>query len=102
MSKAQRYWRITGAVCILCAGSLAVIGARVDWPSVTLPLIIGYWAIFLAAFFSAIYCAIIDIKYISLQFSADQRDAFRETLGSEEFRRALREAQEAGDQDESS
>ncbi len=100
--KAQRYWRITGAVCIVCAAALAVVGARVDWQSANLLFIIGYWSIFLAALLSAIYCAIIDIRYISLEFTADQREAFRETLGNEEFRRALREAQENQDQDKSS
>jgi hypothetical protein len=40
------------------------------------------------------YVVLLDIRYIRLVYRLGQRDIFQHTLGSEEFRRALREAHE--------
>lgn len=91
----QTKWRIAGAVCIIIAAAMAFGGAQIDWEAVGIRFMIIYWLLFMLAFVAALYCAVVDIKYINLQYAADKRAAFRETLGSEEFRKALREAHES-------
>lgn len=53
-----------------------------------------YWAIALLLLAIAIYMVLIDLRYLRLQFKLAEREVFLETLGSEEFRREIRQAQE--------
>jgi hypothetical protein len=43
-----------------------------------------------------LYCVLRDLRYIRAEQAVMQREVFRETLGDEEFRRALREAHTKG------
>jgi len=70
------------------------------WFGVSLPFVrespagfIAYWLVFSVAFFGAIYCAILDWRYIRVQMALEERELFRQTLGDESFRKALRGAQ---------
>ena len=53
------------------------------------------WGGFLRLLFVALYIVLLDVRYIRMQYHLGKREIFRKTLGSEEFRRALREAQRA-------
>jgi len=53
-----------------------------------------YWGFFLAALVVAMYVVILDIRYIRLQYLVAQRDIYLDTVGSEEFRKALLAAQQ--------
>jgi hypothetical protein len=65
---------------------------------------IVYWCVFLLLLLLALYMALLDLRYIRMLYSEGEKDLFEDTLGSEEFRRALRDAhaqtrdQERGDQ----
>jgi hypothetical protein len=40
-------------------------------------------------------CALLDLRYIRMRHAMAEREVFRQTLGDEAFRRALRAAQDA-------
>ena len=51
-----------------------------------------FWLVFMGLFFASVVIAILDYRYIRVQYLAAQRDLFKETFGDEKFRAALREA----------
>ena len=53
---------------------------------------IAYWGLFLVALLVALYMALLDLRYIRMQYSLGEKELFEDTLGSEEFRTALRQA----------
>ena len=54
---------------------------------------IAYWGLFLVALLVALYMALLDLRYIRMQYSLGEKELFEDTLGSEEFRAALRKTQ---------
>jgi predicted Holliday junction resolvase-like endonuclease len=52
-----------------------------------------YWAVALLLLAIAIYMVLIDLRYLRLQFKLAERELFLDTLGSEDFRREIRDAQ---------
>jgi hypothetical protein len=89
-----RKWRLVGAGALGLCALMAWHGTRNL--SVVQPLwyLAAYWGIFLLSLLVAMYVVLLDIRYIRLVYRLGQRDIFQHTLGSEEFRRALREAHE--------
>ncbi|MBI2433825.1 MAG: hypothetical protein HYV26_13240 [Candidatus Hydrogenedentes bacterium] len=57
-------------------------------------LLAAYWGVFLLLLLLALYLALVDLRFIRLQYLLGRREIFYDTLGSEEFRQALRKAQE--------
>jgi hypothetical protein len=90
-----RTWRVGGGVCIAAAAFMAWYGAQhlAEVPAAR-AFWVGYWIIFLLFMAAALYAAFLDLAYARLQFRLAEREAFQNTLGSEEFRQALRRAQE--------
>ena len=97
----QSHWRIVGGICLVCCGAMAVYGVKLKATSVSPWLFLGYWGLFLVLFLVMLYCVLIDLRYIRAEHAIMQREVFRETLGDEAFRRALREAQSKTTQKES-
>lgn len=61
-------------------------------PGVTrlgVPLQIAYWGIFTLALLTAVYVALLDLRYIRLQYTLGERELYNDTLGAEELRAAL-------------
>lgn len=54
-------------------------------------LFAGYWLVFSLLLVGALYCVLLDIRYIRLEYRLARRRLFHETLGSEDFRRTLQE-----------
>lgn len=54
-----------------------------------------YWGIFVLFFLTTLYMALLDIRYIFLEFKLGERELFDETIGNEAFRQAIRDAQQA-------
>ena len=90
---AQSTWRKVGlastAGAILLVGSGAYFGFFRN-SIVTFTL---FCTAIAALFFVSVVTAILDFRYIRLQYAAAQRELFRQTLGDESFRAALRDAQ---------
>lgn len=92
----QRKWRAVGAVAIGLCAFMAWHGARSFEPIPSKWYLAIYWGVFLAALIVAMYVVILDIRYIRLMYALGQREIFENTLGSEEFRKALRARHERG------
>jgi len=52
-----------------------------------------FWLFWLLLLLIALYCVLLDIRFLRLQFSLHERELYEETLGSEQFRKAIIEAQ---------
>lgn len=48
-----------------------------------------YWFFFALLILVALYMALLDIRYIRLQYHLEKREIFGKTLGDKEFRRAI-------------
>lgn len=90
----QRMWRIVGGIAILACVFMAWYGGENLSRNHSPMFLLIYWGIFMLLLLVAMYVVLLDIRYIRLQYTLGARDIFDNTLGSEEFRKAIREAQE--------
>jgi len=72
---------------------MALYGVNLKAAEMSPWLFLAYWAVFLLLFLVMLYCVLLDLRFIRAERAIMERELFRETLGDEEFRRALREAQ---------
>lgn len=85
----QRHWRTVGLLAIMGAALLAWNGAeQFNAPQSTLYLL-GYWGLFLLLLVVAVYTAVLDLRYIRMQYALGQRELFQQTIEDEAFRAAL-------------
>ncbi|NUM53058.1 MAG: hypothetical protein HUU46_05390 [Candidatus Hydrogenedentes bacterium] len=89
----QFRWRVAGAILIVISGGMAFFGVRLPILHESRAAFLVYWLVFLVALIAAIYCALLDLRYIRVRMAMEERELFRDTLGDESFRKALREAQ---------
>ena len=89
----QAQWRLVGGICLACCGGMALFGVKLKASVVSPWVFLGYWTLFLLLFLVTLFCVLIDLRYIRAERAIMERNVFMETLGDEEFRRALREAQ---------
>lgn len=89
----QRTWRTIGLVSISLAAAMAWYGGGEVTATTSRLYLLVYWAVFLLLFLVALYMALLDLKYIRLQYVTGQRDLYLNTVGDEAFRKALMQAQ---------
>ena len=89
----QARWRTVGAVAIGGAAIMAWFG--VEWEPLrhSALLFCAYWGGFLLLFLASVYIAVLDIRYIRMQYAVERRNLFRQTIGEQEFRQSLSEAE---------
>ena len=90
----QRQWRKAGALTIAVCALLAWVGAKAHFFLDSPILCILYWGVFLVLVALTFLIVWLDVRYIRLQYALERRNVFRETLGDEEFRKALLKAQQ--------
>lgn len=89
----QTKWRIAGGIAVAGSAVLAYGGRHWDFPRQSLTHFVLYWLVFLGFFVAAMVLAIWDLRYIRAQYRYDERELFQQTLGDEDFRKRLREAE---------
>jgi len=89
----QTKWRIAGGIAIGCSAVLAYGGLHWAFPRQSITHFIVYWIVFFMFFFVALLLAFWDLRYIRAQYRVDERELFHQTLGDEDFRKRLREAE---------
>ncbi|HUW60800.1 MAG TPA: hypothetical protein VMZ06_07305 [Candidatus Bathyarchaeia archaeon] len=90
----QRQWRKAGLGAIAACALLAWVGAKAHFFLDSPILCILYWGVFVVLMALTFFIVWLDIRYIRLQYALERRNVFRETLGDEEFRKALLKTQE--------
>ena len=90
----QRQWRKAGALTIAVCTLLAWVGAKAHFFLESPVLCILYWGLFLVLMALIFLIVWLDVRYIRFQYALERRNVFRETLGDEEFRKALIQAQD--------
>ena len=99
----QRAWRTIGAVALLAAAGMAWYGSEHAVRDVSVLFMAVYWGIFSVCLLVAMYMALIDLRYIRVQYLMGQRDIYLDTMGDEALREALRKrgpgAKNDGEQD---
>lgn len=91
--KAQRTWRITGGAAIAACAAMTLFSGFIVKPGTPLPILGLYWCVWLLLLLVALYCVLLDLRYLRAQFLSDERDLFKETLADESFRAAMVQAQ---------
>lgn len=91
----RRGWRITGVVCVLGSAvmawnGVAYIGAGWHWL-----MLAAYWAAVVGLLLVAVYTVLLDLRFTQLEYVLAEREIFLQTIGSEEFRKHIRQL-EAG------
>ena len=90
----QRRWRIVGGVCIGACAIMAYLGRGLEALRSSPGLFLAYWGVVALLFCVSLFCVALDLRYIRLERAVEEREIFRQTLGEESFRKALREAQQ--------
>ncbi|MDP7640302.1 MAG: hypothetical protein QGG73_11410 [Candidatus Hydrogenedentes bacterium] len=109
----QKIWRTIGVASLALAGIMSIHAVRSGFLAQTIRYLIHlvdgeavrapsssvlvhfiYWALFLFLILTALYMALIDLRYIRLQYIVEKRDIFGRTLGDKEFRKSLIEKNE--------
>lgn len=67
----------------------AVLG--LGWPRLGV-----YWGIFLLSLLVTFYMVLLDFRYIRVLYAQGEKELYEETLGSEDFRRALLKRDDKG------
>jgi membrane protein YdbS with pleckstrin-like domain len=90
----QRTWRTIGALALAGCALMAWYTARHAHAAAQGgPFWIVFAIVFLALLATTLYMTLIDIRYIRLQYKIAERELFRDTLGNEDFREQVRQAQ---------
>jgi hypothetical protein len=89
----QTKWRIAGGIAIGGSAVLAYGGLHWDFPRQSLTHFVVFWLVFFIFFITALLLALWDLRYIRAQYRYDERELFQQTLGDEDFRKRLREAE---------
>lgn len=87
----QRRWRTIGGVALGLSALMGLYGPRVD-PRDSVAVFAVYWGVFIFLLLIILWAVLLDVRYIRVQYSVGKREIFRDTLGDEEFRRALLDA----------
>lgn len=85
----QNTWRMIGGVAIFAAALMAWNGAEELDAGHTKVYLLVYWGLFLVLLITAVYMAILDLRYIKLQYLIGQRELFQKTVDDDMFREAL-------------
>lgn len=93
----QRNWRAAGGIAIAVAALMAVFGVGAESVRSSKVVFLVYWGVFLVFLIAAIVCALLDLRYIRLQYALSKREIFKQTLGEEAFRKKLLAAEEQDD-----
>lgn len=89
MTTMQMRWRLAGLGALALAAVMAWYGVEMGFLFSAKWLTAAYWGFFLFLLITAFYCVLLDLRFIRLQFAAGERQLFKETFGTEEFRRLV-------------
>jgi hypothetical protein len=90
----QKTWRTVGAVALGCCALLAWFAGDFFRQGISLQRVAVYGGSIALLLLVVLYAVVLDIRFIQLQYKVGKRDLFKETIGSEELRREIRQGQE--------
>ena len=108
MQITQARWRALGAVTVGASALMALYAALSNIlrdtvihiatlsglepeleATTSVPVLVVYWGVFGLLIAVSIFLAIVDLRYIRLQYLVEKREIFGRTVGDETFRRSL-------------
>lgn len=89
----QNTWRVTGGVAIAVCAAMTLFSGFIVKQGTPLPILAAYWGVWVLLLLVALYCVLLDLRHLKMQFKMEERDLFKETLAEESFRAALLQAQ---------
>ena len=90
----QKGWRTVGAVTLGGAAIMAWFGVNEPFTQGAILRFVVYWGLFLLLLAATLFIVLLDLRYIRLQYVANERELLRQTLADESFRRELIAAQQ--------
>lgn len=89
----QQKWRIAGGLCLVGCVLMVVFSGTVVRPGISRLVLLVYWGSFLLLLMGALWAALLDLRFTRMEFKLHERALFRDTFMTEEFRKALADAQ---------
>jgi hypothetical protein len=113
MQKVQRYWRRLATGMLLASAAMAAYGVSTRLLRDSLVHALGvvskpenelvttysflfcvlFWMLFSGLILASVYVAVLDMRYVRLQFMLEKRELMKETWENEEFRKMLSDRQ---------
>jgi hypothetical protein len=90
----RQKWRALGLLCLALSLLMVLLSGMIIWPNMGLVVLVAYWTFFTLLLVVAMWMAMLDVRYTRLEFKVHERELFRETFLSDEFKQALKEARE--------
>jgi len=90
----QKHWRIAGVVFLALAGLMTWAGGRWEGLRGSSWLFLAYWGLVVVFVIAALYMALLDFRYIRMEYALHKRALYHKTFNDEELRRALKEGAE--------
>jgi hypothetical protein len=75
-------WRIVGVLALVAAGLMTGLGVGWERLKGDIVVFLGYWGLVLLLVGASFFIAVLDMRYIRLQYAIAKQKAFRETLGN--------------------
>ncbi len=94
----QQRWRVAGGACLVLCIIMAVASLKLATPGISAWVLLAYWGIFFVLLLAAVYIAVLDFKYSQMRFKITERELFKDTFMTPEFRQAIQDAQKAEEQ----
>jgi len=94
----QQRWRVAGGACLALCIIMAVASLKLATPGISAWVLLVYWGIFFVLLLAAIYIAVVDFKYSQMQFKITERELFKDTFMTPEFRQAIQDARNTEEQ----
>jgi len=61
----------------------------------------AYWIVFVILLMGALYAALLDLRFTRIEYKVRERDLFRKTFMTDEFRQTVAEAQKQASKEQS-
>jgi len=71
---------------------MAVMSFNLARSDISLWVLTGYWGLFLLFLVAALYIAFLDLRYTRMRYKMTERELFRDTFMTDEFKQAIRDA----------
>ena len=88
----QYKWRIAGGACLVICAVMAVASLKLATPDTSVWVLVAYWGLFLLFLMIALYVAVLDFRYTQMRYKMTEKELFRDTFMTPEFKQAIQTA----------
>ncbi|NLV43356.1 MAG: hypothetical protein GXY07_02515 [Candidatus Hydrogenedentes bacterium] len=99
--KLRNLWRLAGAACLAASFAMVLLSGRFMHSGMSKVALAAYWIVFVILLMGALYAALLDLRFTRIEYKVRERDLFRKTFMTDEFRQTVAEAQKQASKEQS-